>query len=320
MTTQQNISSVASSYRGRFAPSPSGALHFGSLIAAVASYLQAKSQQGEWWLRIDDIDPPRELPGAANDILFTLEQFGFEWDGEVQYQSHPQRQARYQQALQQLRHDGLLYPCDCSRKSLQQQTGQQAGYIVYPGVCRGKAFPASGIYASRLRVKDISIQLDDLIQGHCQWQLQQQIGDFILQRADGLFSYQLATGIDDAEQGMTEVVRGMDLLDSTPRQIYVQQQLGLSVPRYAHFPVAIDSNGQKLSKQNLATPIHSEQSILLLCKALAFLGQQPPAELQHTTLAELWSWSIGHWNISLVPGGSQQGISDRPYNHFTPGR
>jgi len=287
-------------YRGRFAPSPTGPLHFGSLVAALGSYLQAESLAGEWWLRIEDIDPPREVPGATEQILRTLEAYGFEWHGEVQYQRN--RLARYQDALQQLQHSGLLYACECSRRQIAKVTGHTHGPLVYPGTCRSRQLEPRPDRALRLHCHDSTlITFEDAIQGHQRVALAQQ-GDFVLKRADGLLSYALAVALDDAEQGMTEVVRGCDLLDATARQIYIQTLLALPVPRYAHLPLALDpQNGSKLSKQNLATPLSLSQPTTSLWQGLYFLGQNPPIPLQHSSLSELWRWARANWRLKSVP-------------------
>jgi len=282
-------------YRGRFAPSPSGPLHFGSLIAATASYLQARSQGGEWWLRIEDIDPPREVAGASDAILYTLEAFGFEWDGPVSYQS--QRQTLYQDALAQLRSAGLAYPCACTRKEIAEASPDG----IYPGTCREGLAPSQRARAWRLRVTEHVIEFTDKIQGPQQTDLATEAGDFVLLRADGFYAYQLATALDDAEQGMTEVVRGADLLSSTPRQRYVQQALGLTSPGYAHHPVVVTTEGEKLSKQTRAPALATSQASPLIHAALRFLGQAIPQTLEHTELSELWQWAIANWQIGNVP-------------------
>lgn len=227
--------SMSKIYRGRFAPSPTGPLHFGSLIAAVGSYLQAKQQHGEWLVRIDDIDPPREKKGAATDILTTLEGFGFEWDSDVLYQSS--KLQHYQEAVNNLIKQQLAYPCSCSKKSILKKTGQTEGEVVYPGFCRDKPLEKSSEYSVRLRCSSEHIHFDDTIQGKQAINLEKLKGDFVIQRRDHHFSYQLATGIDDAEQGITEVVRGADLLDCTACQLHVQHMLNLPSPHYCHLPV-----------------------------------------------------------------------------------
>jgi len=284
-----------SGYRGRFAPSPTGPLHFGSLIAATASYLQARHQGGQWYVRIEDIDPPREIAGASDSILRTLEAFGFEWDGPVIYQS--QRLGRYQAALDQLREQDWVYPCACSRKEI-SETSRDG---IYPGTCRQGLVPGQQARAWRLRVPDQVIEFPDIIQGLQRTNLAEISGDFVLLRADGHFAYQLCTALDDAEQGITEVVRGADLLDSTPRQRHVQRALGLASPAYAHHPVALAANGEKLSKQNLAPAVMAAQASPLLHAALRFLGQPVPDTLRQSETPELWHWAITHWDITTVP-------------------
>ena len=283
-------------YRGRFAPSPTGPLHFGSLIAAVGSYLDARSQGGEWWVRIDDIDPPREVKGAADDILKTLARFGFEWDGPITYQSL--RYELYHDAIQTLIEAGLAYPCACSRKEI---VTSQHSTNIYPGHCRN-GLPA-GKKGRLLRVNTAHtvIRFNDGLFGPCQYDLDKEIGDFIIHRADGLYAYQLATAVDDAEQGMTHVVRGCDLLDSTPRQIFLQQALQLAVPAFTHLPVAVDASGQKLSKQNLAPSLVQRPASFQLWNALAFLGLNPPAELKMDPLTTIWQWAIDAWPNNTIP-------------------
>jgi glutamyl-Q tRNA(Asp) synthetase len=210
-------------YKGRFAPSPTGPLHFGSLVAAVGSYLQARHAKGKWLLRIDDIDPPREQNGAADNILKTLEQFGFEWDEDVKYQS--ERQSFYQDIVDELISQHQAYPCSCSRSSILKRTGQRKGEIIYPGFCRNGPLEKSSEYSIRLRTDGEWVQFKDLLMGELKVNLEKTRGDFILQRRDRLFSYHLASGVDDAEQGITEVVRGSDLLNCTPSQLYVQKVL-----------------------------------------------------------------------------------------------
>ena len=287
-------------YRGRFAPSPTGPLHFGSLIAAVGSFLQARAQQGEWWVRIENIDPPRETAGAIDAILYSLEAHGLTWDGEVQYQFH--RQERYAAALDEIQHIGRLYMCSCSRQQIANATANTGGPLIYPGTCRHKSPFGHGPYAKRVNTIQSAIQFEDTIQGKQRVDLEKESGDFVLQRSDGLYSYQLAVALDDAEQGITEVVRGSDLLDSTPRQIFIQQLLGFTSPQYTHLPVAIDSaTDQKLSKQTGAPALIDNQATQNLWEVLKFLGQDPPTELRQTSVEELWSWAIPHWQLSAVP-------------------
>lgn len=249
-------------YRGRFAPSPTGPLHFGSLVAAVASYLDARAHGGEWVLRMEDVDLPRCVPGADADILRTLEAFGFEWDSPVMYQTA--RTEAYRAALDSLRRDDMAYPCSCSRR--------EAGEI-YPGICRAGARVSGGPFAWRVRVEDQAIGFEDRALGWQEQNLAREIGDFIVLRSDGLFAYQLAVAVDDAEQGITDVVRGADLLDSTPRQIRLQRLLGLRVPSYMHVPVAMNAVGEKLSKQTHAPALCAMDARQELREALRFLGQ-----------------------------------------------
>ncbi len=287
-------------YRGRFAPSPTGPLHFGSLIAALGSFLQARNQHGEWWVRIENIDPPREAAGAIDAILYSLEAHGLTWDGEVQYQSD--RQERYAAALEDIRRMGRLYACQCSRQQIANAAGHKGGPLIYPGTCRNKAVPGRSPYARRVNTQDSHIQFADTLQGTQQVDLEKDSGDFVLQRSDGLYSYQLAVALDDAEQGMTEVVRGNDLLASTPRQIFIQQLLDFIPPRYTHLPVAIDAaSGEKLSKQTLAPALQDNLAVQNLWRALDFLGQRPPTELRHTSVEELLGWAIPRWQLNTVP-------------------
>ena len=285
------------SYRGRFAPSPTGPLHFGSLISAVSSFLQAKTQQGVWLLRIEDIDPPREQAGSKDSILRTLEQHQLYWDEEVSYQS--QHSDRYLAALDELRQQSRLFQCQCSRKTI-AETQQRLGISVYPGTCRELGLDESSDTATRVIIEDREIAFIDRLQGEYKQHLSMDVGDFVLRRADGLFAYQLAVVVDDARQNITEVVRGCDLLDNTPRQILLQQYLGFSIPEYAHHPVATNAQGEKLSKQTFARPIDDTPPLQNLVKALDFLGQNPPVESQFGSLEELWDWAINHWNIDTI--------------------
>lgn len=297
---------------GRFAPSPTGPLHFGSLLAAVASYCEAKSQDGQWLVRMEDLDKPREMAGAADHILRTLEAFGFEWDGEVVYQSR--RSSLYQDALSQLQKKSLIYQCDCSRKEIADAYNQRPAQhgidgLIYPGTCRHKA-KIKLPHASRVVVDSNPIAFTDAIQGNIQQNLAHDIGDFVLKRADGLYAYQLAVVVDDFVQEITHIVRGADLLDSTPRQIYLQQKLNYPTPQYAHIPVASNTAGEKLSKQTLAPAIDVGQAPILLIQALSFLGQQPPNDLSTNSLSDIWLWAKQHWDIKKVP--RQRSITFNP--------
>ncbi len=279
----------SSLYRGRFAPSPTGPLHLGSLIAALASYLEARQHGGQWLVRMEDLDPPREQAGAADSILQSLRDHALHWDGEVMFQS--ERSAAYEQALTQLQASGLLFPCQCSR----QQLGPGG---LHHGCCeiRGKA-------ATALRVAvpgGAHVSFDDALQGTQDCDLYATAGDFVVRRKDGLFAYQLAVVVDDAEQGISHIVRGADLMDSTPRQFWLQQQLGYSTPSYKHLPVITHADGQKLSKQSFAPALRSEQASGNLRQALSFL-QQPPPPASLDTPAALLNWAQAHWSPTALP-------------------
>jgi glutamyl-Q tRNA(Asp) synthetase len=284
-------------YRGRFAPSPTGPLHFGSLVAAVASFLEARTRGGEWLVRMDDLDPPRVAAGAAEDILRTLAACGLEWDGPVVYQST--RSAAYHCALHRLRGMRLVYPCSCSRREIADSALAGAEGPVYPGTCRGGIAPDRCARALRLDTRGATVAFDDALQGARVSALEGEAGDFVLYRADGVYAYQLAAVVDDAEQGVTDIVRGADLLASTPRQIYIQKLLGLPQPRYAHLPVAVDARGEKLSKQTRARAVDAARPLPALVAALTFLGQSPPRGL--ATVGELWAWALGNWKLERVP-------------------
>ncbi len=286
-------------YRGRFAPSPTGPLHFGSLVAALGSYLDARHHQGEWLLRMEDLDPPREVAGAGDRILKTLEAFGLEWDGPVVYQSR--RAARYENALAQLEQAGHLYGCACTRREIADSAVGPDNSRVYPGTCRAGLPPGRAARTLRVRVHDNSITLSDTLQGQVQQRLGQAVGDFILRRAGGLFSYQLAVVVDDAEQEITHVVRGADLLDSTPRQVYLQQLLEYPTPDYLHLPMAVDTRHDKLSKQTFAPAIDEQQCTATLCQALDFLGQPLPDTASDASPAELLRWAAAHWDRATLP-------------------
>jgi glutamyl-Q tRNA(Asp) synthetase len=278
---------------GRFAPSPTGPLHFGSLVAAVASWLDARAAGGQWRVRVEDLDRPRVQPGAADEILRTLAAFGLGWDGEVLYQSR--REKLYRDALERLQ--PVTYWCGCSRREIADSSlGLAAdGAPIYPGTCRSGT--PGGRRALRVRVSD-TLAFEDRLQGDQAQMLERDIGDFVLYRADGLFAYQLAVVIDDADQGITDVVRGADLLDSTPRQIYLQRLLGIPTPRYLHVPVAVDTAGEKLSKQTGAPPI--EPSMATLRRALRFLGHGEAATLDE---------AVRSWNPALIAACRAQALS-----------
>jgi|CXWL01.1.fsa_nt_gi glutamyl-Q tRNA(Asp) synthetase len=343
----------SSNYRGRFAPSPTGSLHFGSLTAALSSYLDAKHHHGTWLVRMEDLDTPRCVIGAADDILRTLAAFGLHSDEPVLYQS--QRTAAYEAALQQLQTIGAIYPCCCTRKEIADSALYGIDGQIYPGTCRngipegkeGRAWrvntnfnllrhsresgnPAiqnaffsnpldsrfhgitsdlSACGLSRMASSSINdeshnavgvISFEDALQGHTSQYLENEIGDFVVKRADGLFAYQLAVVVDDAFQGITHIVRGADLLHSTPRQIYLQRLLGLPTPHYMHLPIAVNGQGEKLSKQTLAQAIGTDNVVTALISVLEFLQQQPPADLRDGSVEEVLNWAVANWRLEQL--------------------
>ena len=269
------------------------------MVAAVGSFLQARKQNGEWLVRMEDLDPPREAPGAAADILRTLEAFGLHWDGEVMYQSR--RGAQYAEALERLKAQGALYPCACSRREIADSSVNGVDGPVYPGTCRDGIAPGRSPRAWRVKVDGQRIEYIDAIQGRLSRNLAQDFGDFIVQRADGFFAYQLAVVVDDAEQGITEIVRGADLIESTPRQIHLQRLLNLPTPNYLHLPVALNARGEKLSKQTLAAPLDSARPLPALLQIMRFLGQEAPKELAEGSIEEFWQWPVGNWDLARIP-------------------
>lgn len=285
-------------YVGRFAPSPTGPLHFGSLVAALASWLDARAAGGRWLVRMEDLDGPRTQPGAADSILRTLDQLGLHWDGDVLRQST--RTDHYQDALRRLTRAGFTYPCACTRREIADSGLARApdGAQVYPGTCRAGLAPGRAARALRVRTGPEPIVFTDRIQGELSQSVEREIGDFVLWRADGLHAYQLAVVVDDHEQGVTDVVRGADLLDSTARQIYLQRLLGYAAPRYAHVPIALDAGGEKLSKQTGAPPIIEPGGERHLQRALDFLGLPTPPGLAE---AEILSWAVSAWSLHQVP-------------------
>jgi len=301
---------------GRFAPSPTGPLHFGSLVAALGSYLEAGARGGRWLLRMEDVDAPRCRPEHADAILRLLDAAGFEWDGPVRVQSA--RTAHYAAALDRLKARGAVYPCGCTRAELADAPPGVDGAAIYPGACRHGLPPGKTARAWRLRVAG-EIGFDDRVQGPQHQDLPREVGDCVLLRADGYFAYQLAVVVDDAEQGVDHVVRGADLIHSTARQIYLQRLLGLPTPDYAHLPVAVDAAGQKLSKQTLAAPVDASNPWPALRAATRFLGM-PPCRLSvggstsecrlsvggstsecRLAGAEFWQWAREHWKLARVP-------------------
>ncbi|GAB4195711.1 MAG: tRNA glutamyl-Q(34) synthetase GluQRS [Wenzhouxiangellaceae bacterium] len=283
-------SAVTSDYIGRFAPSPTGDLHLGSLLVAVATQLQARRAGGQWLLRIEDIDPPRVVAGAASRIECSLRAHGLNWDGEVLHQST--RFDHYQQIIDQLLASGDAYWCGCTRAELPADG-------VYPGTCRDGLPAGKKPRAVRLRVSDRLVTFTDAIQGRQQQQLCREVGDFVIRRADGLPAYQLAVVVDDAEQGVTEVVRGADLLDSTPRQIDLQHRLGYPQPDYLHLPLLIAPDGRKLSKQNFSDPLDNGQPLLGLFWVMSLLGHPPAANIAN--LEQFWRWAGTIWDPQRVP-------------------
>lgn len=258
-------------YVGRFAPSPTGPLHFGSLVAALASHMEAKTANGKWLLRMEDLDQPREQPGAADAILRALEKLGLGWDGPVLTQSS--RLERYRAALDELSQRGFTYPCACTRRELEDSALAIDGSKIYPGTCRHGLAPGKAARTLRLRTHAAPIGFADLIQGWTEQSVGKEVGDFVLLRADAIYAYQLAVVVDDMDQGVTDVVRGADLLDSTARQIHLQRLLGCRTPRYAHVPAAVNAAGEKLSKQTGAEALDLSDPKAELARARRFLGQ-----------------------------------------------
>ena len=283
------------SYIGRFAPSPTGPLHFGSLLAALASFLDARANNGQWLLRIEDLDPPREQAGLKEQFPDILEGFGLYWDGELELQS--ERLEHYEDALKQLLDDRNAYLCSCSRKEIQQRTDSS----VYDSHCYLHPPEQTDNCAVRVCCKDSLISFRDIIQGPHAYNLALSSGDYVIFRRDGFYAYQLAVVVDDYLQGVTHVVRGSDLLDETPRQIHLQQLLGYPTPAYAHIPVANNLEGQKLSKQTFAPAVDCKDAVELTYKALEFLGQSPEPGLRNAAQIELIEWAITNWDIHKVP-------------------
>jgi glutamyl-Q tRNA(Asp) synthetase len=277
---------------GRFAPTPSGDLHLGSLYAAVASYLDARSHGGRWILRIDDLDRPREVAGSASGILRTLERFGFEWDGEIARQSD--RTEHYLSALRSMDARNLTFACSCSRLQLQDEPR-------YPGTCRNRAAAAKTPTATRLKIEPGQVAVEDRIQGLFVQDVAAAVGDIVVKRRDQLIAYVLAVVVDDAAQGITHIVRGADLLDNTPRQIYLQRVLGFERPSYAHVPVLVEADGSKLAKSRRSVQLSAESPLPQLLSAFTMLGLAPADPLRTATLAEAWAWAIGQWDIGNVP-------------------
>jgi glutamyl-Q tRNA(Asp) synthetase len=286
-------------YRGRFAPSPTGPLHLGSLLAALASWLDARAAGGVWLVRIEDLDPPRNVPSASDAILCTLHAAGLDWDESVLYQSA--RGDAYRDALRRLADSGMLYSCNCSRREIADSALPGIEGPVYPGTCRHRSADPVAALALRVRTGTAPIAFDDRLHGHIEHRLEHDTGDFVVRRADGIAAYQLAVVVDDAAQGITDVVRGADLLASTTRQIHLQRLLGLPTPRHAHLPILVDAAGDKLSKQTGARAVGPADVGPALRQVLALLQlPEPPADLPPR---EIPIWAVAHWRIDRIPRG-----------------
>ena len=296
---RERAAGAQSNYIGRFAPSPTGDLHLGSLLAAVGSYLDARHHGGRWLLRIEDLDTPRVVPGSADRILRTLEAFGLHWDGEVTYQSR--RIPLYLAALEQLRAGGHTFECSCSRRELAQGSGN-AEDTGYPGTCRAGPTRSGVPTATRFRCADDSVVLfDDRVQGSCHFELRQ-LGDFVIKRKDQIIAYQLAVVVDDGAQQVSQVVRGADLLPSTGWQITLQRALGSPLPGYAHLPLVVEENSEKLGKSRHSLPVEPALASTCLTGVLRLLRQPPPAELEHDTPARLLAWATRNWSVNAFAG------------------
>ena len=291
---------MTSTYAGRFAPSPTGPLHLGSLTAALGSCLEAHRHDGRWFLRMEDLDPPREMPGAADGILRTLDRLGFRWDGEVVYQSR--RHEAYVAAAEKLVAQGDAFPCACTRSEIADSGLAGLEGPVYPGTCRHGLPPGKTGRTLRLRVPDEDLGFEDALQGPVHQNLARDIGDFVIRRADGCWAYQLAVAQDDAWQGISHVVRGADLLLSTPRQLYLQTRLGFLHPSYMHLPVAVNTAGEKLSKQTHAAAVDRLPPAESLWRGLHFLLQEPPEALKRASIKEIWDWAETRWDPSVLKG------------------
>lgn len=283
-----------SRYTGRFAPSPTGHLHLGSIYTALASFLDAKAHDGLWKLRFDDLDTPRNVSGAISSILQALETFGLYWDGDVDYQS--QHLDEYHVTLTDLMANEKVYRCQCSRKDLT---------LIYAQTCRNQNVSDDVPHSLRIKTDERQIVFNDGLQGQISQNLATQHGDFILKRRDNIVAYQFAVVLDDTRQGVTHVVRGMDLLHETPKQIFLRQVLNLPTPTYFHVPILVNADGQKLSKQTLATAVDLTTPHFVLFRLLNLLKQNPPLELQNTSVNEILSWAISHWNLLALKSVKQ---------------
>lgn len=294
---------------GRFAPTPSGPLHFGSLVTALASYCHSKSQQGQWLIRVEDVDTPRVVKGSGKQILKALEDFGFEWDGDVEYQSH--YFDCYRQTLDKLLTRKIAYGCECSRRSLREAGAKQGPLgLIYPGICRHKNLNPDRhsirIKTSSEKSSETSVGFIDQVYGNVDFDINAQLGDFILRRADGIYAYHLAVVVDDQRQGINQIVRGADLLEATCLHLYLQQLLGFNRPQYAHIPLVRNQAGDKLSKQTGASAIEANNKVDLLINALQTLGQPVEADMQQGSVTEILQAAIKSWDLNhiAVPRGS----------------
>jgi len=292
-------------YRGRFAPSPTGPLHFGSLVAAIASYLQALENDGDWLLRIENIDPPREVSGATGAIIDSLQAHGFRWHGDILYQK--EHADRFAEAVAKLLDRGLAYPCDCSREQIRAIARSGKAGAIYPGTCRLRTTPPAATKPAAIRVgtSGASVFFEDLLQGPIDCNVEDEIGDFIVRRKDGLTGYNLAVVIDDHDQRITEIVRGADLLDFTPAQIYLQRLLDLDTPAYLHVPVVMKQDGSKLSKQTGAQALDDSSAAKNLFDGLDFLAQNPPANLRTAAIDDIWIWARDNWRPLKLRGSRE---------------
>lgn len=286
-------------YRGRFAPSPTGSLHLGSLTTAIASYLEAKAHKGEWLLRIEDIDPRRRVREAVSDILHTLEAHGLYWDGSVSFQAN--RSVAYSQATQQLLDCKMAYPCGCSRRN---RIIGDSGQSIYPGTCRNGLPPGKRARTIRVRTHNEPIRFTDGLRGFCEQRLESNVGDFVIRRAEGFYAYQLAVVVDDAEQKITHVLRGADLLDSTPRQIHLQGCLNYNSPQYTHIPIVVDESGGKLNKSSGAPVLSGNKTGNNLWCALKLLDQNPPRSLYRAAPKTIWEWAHENWSLGNIEKSS----------------
>ncbi len=297
--------------RGRFAPTPTGPLHLGSLITAVGSYLETRHAHGFWHLRIDDLDLNRSKSEWISPILTTLETLGLEWEGPVVYQS--QNHSEYQAALDQLKANGMLYACRCSRKTLAGRTSLTGEETRYPGTCQHLGFPFEpGESALRIKVSENPIEIQDGLQGAFRQNLSETLGDFVVYRKDQVFAYHLATVLDDEALGVTQVVRGFDLLDSTPRQVFLQEALGLKTPRYVHLPLLIDEHGTKISKSLGASAVSTQQPSETLHEVLGYLRQNPPIDLKKEPVETMLNWASEHWDLTPLKGIASMTLREAP--------